>query len=118
MIIRVKITRPENRNYFDVTDGEIVHVDLDDYAAGVLAGEVYASWPTETLKAQAVAARSFGVAKARQRMNQTYDVDDTSSYQAFKPYNIRKRRRDTGLRWRSCAGKILCIQWWADGIGQ
>ena len=44
MIIRVKITRPENRNYFDVTDGEIVHVDLDDYAAGVLAGEVYASW--------------------------------------------------------------------------
>ena len=83
MIIRVKITRPENRNYFDVTDGEIVHVDLDDYAAGVLAGEVYASWPAETLKAQAVAARSFGVAKARQRMNQTYDVDDTSSYQAL-----------------------------------
>lgn len=104
MIIRVKITRPENRNYFDVTDGEIVHVDLDDYAAGVLAGEVYASWPAETLKAQAVAARSFGVAKARQRMNQTYDVDDTSSYQAFKPYNIRKEYTQAAME---TAGEIL-----------
>lgn len=104
MIVRVKITRPENRNYFDVTDGEIVHVDLDDYAAGVLAGEVYANWPAETLKAQAVAARSFGVAKTRQRMNQTYDVDDTSSYQAFKPYNIRKEYTQAAME---TAGEIL-----------
>lgn len=34
---------------------------LDDYVAGVVPGEMPASWPMEALKAQAVAARSYGI---------------------------------------------------------
>lgn len=37
-------------------------VDLDDYVQGVIPGEVPALWKMETLKAQAVAARSYALA--------------------------------------------------------
>lgn len=89
MLIRVKITRPENQSFFEVPNGTIVNVDLDEYTSGVLAGEVYASWPEETLKAQAVAARTFAVAKSIQRADEPYDVDDTSDFQSFKAANFR-----------------------------
>ena len=36
---------------------------LEDYLCGVVPREVSASWPAEALKAQAVAARSFGAAR-------------------------------------------------------
>lgn len=38
-------------------------VDLEHYVAAVVASEVPRSWPTEALKAQAVAARTFAVAQ-------------------------------------------------------
>lgn len=89
MDIRVKITKPANQAFFEVPNGTVVNVDLDEYTSGVLAGEVYASWPGETLKAQAVAARTFAVAKSIQRADEPYDVDDTSSFQSFKADNFR-----------------------------
>lgn len=51
MLIRVKITKPANQAFFEVPNGTIVNVDLDEYTSGVLAGEVYASWPGETFNA-------------------------------------------------------------------
>lgn len=104
MIIRVKITRPENQLFFEVPNGTIVNVDLDEYTSGVLAGEVYASWPEETLKAQAVAARTFAVAKAIQRADEPYDVDDTSGFQSFKADNFRNEYIYAA---ESTAGEIL-----------
>ena len=89
MLIRVKITKPINQAFFEVPNGTIVNVDLDEYTSGVLAGEVYASWPEETLKAQAVAARTFGAAKISQRLDEAFDVDDTSNFQSFKADNFR-----------------------------
>ena len=89
MIIRVEITKPINQAFFEVPNGTVVNVDLDEYTSGVLAGEVYASWPEETLKAQAVAARTFAVAKAIQRADEPFDVDDTSSFQSFVADSFR-----------------------------
>lgn len=40
---------------------------LDDYVHGVVSAEVPKNWPMEALKAQAVAARSFALAKLRER---------------------------------------------------
>lgn len=52
--------------YYDQYDGAnppySVWVPLEDYVKGVVPNEMPASWPTEALKAQAVAARSYGVA--------------------------------------------------------
>lgn len=89
MLVRVKITKPANQAFFEVPNGTVVNVDLDEYTSGVLAGEVYANWPEETLKAQAVAARTFAVAKSIQRADEPYDVDDTSSFQSFNAANFR-----------------------------
>jgi stage II sporulation protein D len=40
---------------------------LEDYVEGVVSAEVPRDWPLEALKAQAVAARSFTMAKVRER---------------------------------------------------
>jgi peptidoglycan hydrolase-like amidase len=44
-------------------EGEIKQVALEKYVASVLAGEVHAAWPLESLKAQAIAARTFAMCK-------------------------------------------------------
>jgi stage II sporulation protein D len=53
-------------------------VGLDDYVRGVIAGEVPTSWPMEALRAQAVAARSFGVSTDKNG-NGFDQYDDTRS---------------------------------------
>lgn len=42
-------------------------LSLDDYVHGVVSAEVPRNWPLEALKAQAIAARSFALAKLRER---------------------------------------------------
>lgn len=42
-------------------------LSLEDYVEGVVSAEVPRDWPLEALKAQAVAARSFTLAKLRER---------------------------------------------------
>lgn len=45
-------------------------VPLEDYIEGVISAEVPKGWPLEALKAQAVAARSFALAKIAERQRQ------------------------------------------------
>ncbi len=45
----------------------VAFMSLEDYLQGVVAGEVPRDWPAEALKAQAVAARSFTLAKILER---------------------------------------------------
>ena len=44
-------------------DGSVSTIDLEEYLVGVVAGEMPASFETEALKAQAVAARTYAVKK-------------------------------------------------------
>ncbi len=43
--------------------GEVKDLRLEDYVAGVVSGEMPASFPPEALKAQAVAARSYALTR-------------------------------------------------------
>ncbi len=47
---------------------------LEQYLCGVVPQEMPASWPTEALKAQAIAARSFALALREQNRQNSYDV--------------------------------------------
>ena len=58
---------------------------LEHYLYGVVAYEMNNSWPLETLKAQAVAARSY--AAGRISGKGTYDLGDTPKDQVYKGYN-------------------------------
>jgi stage II sporulation protein D len=53
---------------------------MEDYLKGVVPFEVSASWNKEALKAQAVAARTYAV------KNQSSNMDDTTSFQAYAGY--------------------------------
>jgi stage II sporulation protein D len=44
-------------------EGRVVTLDLEEYVAGVVAGEMPASFELEALKAQAVAARTYGLSR-------------------------------------------------------
>ena len=61
-VIRVKITRQENEEYFGCMIGETVEVDFEQYVAGVVASEV-GNAHIEACKAQAVAARTFAMSR-------------------------------------------------------
>ena len=61
-------------------------VSLNDYLKSVVPSEVISSWHSETLRAQAIAARTYGlyeVATSR-AANQDYDVDPTTWYQSYQ----------------------------------
>lgn len=59
-------------------------VDLEEYLVGVLAGEVPVRWPLETLKAQAVVARSYALAVSRERARGSFHLESTIQDQVFR----------------------------------
>jgi len=58
-------------------NGEVVDMELEEYLIGVVGSEMSASFASEALKAQAVAARTF----VAQR---NFEVDDTTASQVFQ----------------------------------
>ena len=72
ILIKVKQT---NKN-------KIIEIDIEDYVRGVLAGEMPISFELEALKAQAVAARTYGLRRISR--NNKYDVVDTVMNQVYK----------------------------------
>ncbi len=75
----------------DIAAGPFIQIvavlPIDTYLRGVVPTEVSPSWPTDTLKAQAIAARSyvyFNMAHNQYFPNpKIYDIDDSNHYQAF-----------------------------------
>ena len=56
---------------------------LENYVMGVLAHEMPASWPLETLKAQAIATRSYSLAVLKERAEKPYHLESTVIDQVF-----------------------------------
>lgn len=59
-------------------------VDIEKYLYGVLPVEVPSSWPSEALKAQAIAARTYAIYQFRHRSNESYDLVDTAGDQVYR----------------------------------
>lgn len=57
--------------------GEITEINARDYIFGVVAAEMPASYHTEALKAQAVAAYTFALYKKEQNKQLEYDITDS-----------------------------------------
>lgn len=64
---------------FDV----IAVMDLEQYLEGVLPAEMPVSWPVEAVKAQAVASRSYAVARIEQNRGEPYHLEGTILDQVF-----------------------------------
>ena len=76
------IPRPDRPGeVFDV----VTSMGIETYLPGVIAKELYATWPLATFQAQAVCARSYALherARAR-RSGRDFDVEATTQDQAF-----------------------------------
>lgn len=83
-----KQTLPSSVDFYSPTVmGEkfdlLFELEIEDYLKGVLPKEMPASWPLEALKAQAVAARSYALARKKEREFFPFDVESTVMDQAF-----------------------------------
>ncbi|MBC7421256.1 MAG: SpoIID/LytB domain-containing protein [Bdellovibrio sp.] len=97
-------------------------LDFNSYLAGVLAGEMPLKWPLEALKTQAVVARSFALARMKERKNKVFHLDSNQMDQVFSMTNSEKAFRavieteNTVLK--DVQGNILKAFYHADCGGQ
>lgn len=59
-------------------------VDLEEYLVSVVGSEVYPDWPMETLKAQAIAARSYALAHMFQPASRFFDLGNDERWQVYR----------------------------------
>ncbi|NQT33281.1 MAG: SpoIID/LytB domain-containing protein [Candidatus Omnitrophica bacterium] len=83
----------------------INRVKLEDYLKGVLPREVYHFWPFATLKAQAIASRSFAAHQALLRKNQDYDLTADTFSQVYGGQASERWRTTKAVE--STAGEVL-----------
>lgn len=87
-------------------------IDLKSYLRGVVPSEVYKDWPLETLKTQAVAARTYAVYHLvyarRFSSERTWDVDDTINFQAYTGISLISDRTDAAIE--ATEGQILTFR--------
>lgn len=68
----------------------IGRLSLRDYLIGVVSHEMPTSWPLHTLKAQAVAARSYTLKTRQERQGRGWDVESTIEDQVYRDVSSRK----------------------------
>ena len=83
-------------------------VDMEHYLRSVVPSESYASWPLETLKAQAVAARTYAYYQMLHRKTWSYDLVDDEGDQAYK--GMKRERQKTDQAVKETQGQILNYQ--------
>ena len=70
-------------------------LDLDDYTQGVVPREVPASWPTESLRSQSIAARTYGLRSISS--GGYYDICDTTSCQVYGGVSAEDSRTNSAV---------------------
>ena len=91
----------ETDSGFDV----INNIELEDYLKGVVPREMNHLWPTEALKAQAVASRSFAVYEALRRKDKEYDLTADTRSQVYGGKAAEKWRASKAVD--ATMGKVL-----------
>jgi SpoIID/LytB domain protein len=81
---------------------------LDDYLIGVIPSEMHYTYPIEALKAQAVAARSYTVAKLANRpSNDPIDFPATVQFQVYS--GVTRESESTTKAVRETAGQVMKV---------
>lgn len=81
---------------YDVSQKELVDMDLERYVEGVVAGEMKNNWPEEALKAQAILARTFVLKFCKDKRSKYDGADistDVAEAQAYAANSVNDRVR-------------------------
>ncbi len=84
------------------------HTDVETYLYSVVGAEMPASWPTEALKAQAIAARSYAVVHISRPASDYYDLGSTTRWQAYP--GAETETNTTHLAVNETRGMLLSYQ--------
>ena len=84
------------------------YVDLEEYLYSVVGSEMPTNWPLESLKAQAVAARSYALHKRSKVANTVYDLGNTTTWQVYK--GVRGETTSTQAAVQQTASQVLTYQ--------
>ena len=95
-----------------IQDGDhllaVNYVLLRDYLFSVVGSEMYLDWPIESLRAQAVAARSYALAHHVRPASSEYDLDNTQRFQAYK--GVAREANTTHVAVQSTSGEFISYQ--------
>lgn len=83
-----------------VQNGKLLVVNqlaLEQYLVGVINSEISSTWPMESIKAQAVIARTFAVAKRKERSKALYHLESTVMDQAYEGSDEEDSRAVRGV---------------------
>jgi stage II sporulation protein D len=95
--------------YAGSADRDTVNVvSLDDYVRGVIPAEMPASWSTEAVKAQAVAARTYATWSRDLNPKRYYQICDTTACQVYRGATAEEPRADAAVA--ATARRILTYQ--------
>lgn len=75
----------------------VVSIPMDQYLYGVMSGEVPSQWSMESLKAQAVASRTYFLYKKQQRRGENYDVRSDILDQVFELQADKRKKLITAV---------------------
>lgn len=81
------------------------YVEIEDYTKGVVPYEMYATWPIEALKAQALCARNYAVTNFNRYRAQGFDVSNDTYSQVYK--GIGDATEITNAAVDATAGKFI-----------
>ena len=86
----------------------INELDLEEYLYGVLKNEVDPQWPTEALKAQAVASRTWALYSLNRFASEGYDVRATTESQVYNGVTAEDPRTTVAVD--ETRGEIMTYQ--------
>ncbi len=92
------------RVYLTTTIRVVNELGLDMYLRGVVPAEMPASWPSEALRAQSIAARSYAARRLRPG-EATYDVFDDTRSQVYRGFEGEAAATNAAIT--ATAGKTL-----------
>ncbi len=78
---------------------------MESYLAGLINCEISSQWPMETIKAQAVVARTYATFQKWNRGGELYDVDSTVADQVYEGVEKEDERSHQAVR--ETAGELL-----------
>ena len=90
-----------------LADGTVQVMPVEEYLRAVVPAEVYASWPLEALKAQAVASRSYGMYAIQHPRHPNADVCTATHCQVYIPARIHS---NTDQAIRLTKGEVIEYQ--------
>lgn len=109
-VLPVPSAQPPALNVYITASDKLVHMDIETYLQGVVAGEMPNHWPIEALKAQAILARTFVLKFITEKSSKYSDADistDIAEAQAYDASAVNSRIQQAV---QETAGLILFTQ--------